>query len=131
MAEKIKLVQGDTKPQIKCVITEESTGNIVDLGGSTALLKFRATGSTTVLFTLTGVLMPGLEDDDGNVTQYNVGEAYEVPGSGGRVVFRFQTGNLNVEPGQYEGEIEITFGVPNEGVQTVYTPLKFQVRAQF
>lgn len=129
--QKIRLVQGDTRPQIKCVITDENTGAIVDLTSATALLKFRAAGETTVLFTLTGYLQPGLEDQDGNVTQFGVGEAYATPGKGGRVAFQFGAGNLNVEPGSYEGEIEITFPAPNAGIQTVYTPLKFQVRGQF
>lgn len=131
MADKIKLVQGDTKPQIKCVITDENTGAIVDLSGATVLLKFRASGATDVLFTLTGYLQSGLEDENGNVTLAAVGQAYETPGKGGRVAFQFQSGNLNIDAGQYEGEIEITFPAPNSGVQTVYTPLKFQVRAQF
>lgn len=131
MTAKIKLVQGDTRPQVKCVITDENTGEIVDLSGSSVALKFRAVGSTTVLFTLTGYLQAGIEDENGNVTQQLVGEAYATPGKGGRVAFQFNTGNLNVDPGNYEGEIEITFPAPNSGVQTVFSPLKFQVRAQF
>jgi len=131
MADKIKLVQGDTRPQIKCVITDENTGAIVDLSGSSVLLKFRATGTTAVLFTLTGYLQAGIEDENGVVSQQLVGQAYATPGSGGRVAFQFNSGNLNIDPGSYEGEIEITFPAPNAGIQTVYTPLKFQVRAQF
>ena len=110
MAEKIKLVQGDTRPQIKCVITDELTGNIVDISGATVRLKFRAFGSTNILFTLTGAVLSGIEDASGNVTQAGVGEAYGLAGKGGRVAFQFNTGNLNVDPGAYEGEIEITFG---------------------
>jgi len=130
-ADKIKLVQGDTRPQVKCVITDENTGEIVDLSGATVLLKFRAAGTTVVLFTLTGYLQAGIEDADGNVTQQLVGQDYATPGKGGRVAFQFGAGNLNVDPGSYEGEVEITFPAPNAGVQTVYSPLKFQVRAQF
>lgn len=129
--QKIRLVQGDTRPQIKCVITDENTSEIVDLSGSTVLLKFRASGTANVLFTLTGYLQAGLEDEEGNVTQQLVGQAYATPGRGGRVAFQFNPGNLNVEPGAYEGEIEITFPAPNAGIQTVYSPLKFQVRGQF
>jgi len=131
MATKIKLVQGDTKPQIKCVITDENTGSIINLAGSTVLLKFRAAGSSAILFNLTGFLQAGLEAADGSITLAAPGEQYEVAGSGGRVAFQFNTGNLNVDPGLYEGEIEITFTGPAGGVQTVFTPLKFQVRAQF
>lgn len=131
MADKIKLVQGDTRPQIKCVITDANTGNIVDISGSTVALKFRKSGTTQVLFTLPGYLQAGLEDANGNVTQAAPGEAYAVAGKGGRVAFQFTTGQLNIAPGQYEGEIEVTFPAPNAGVQTVFAPLIFQVRAQF
>ena len=129
MAEKIKLVQGDTRPQIKYVVSDELTGTIVNLAGATVLLKFRATGSKTVLFTLTGYLQSGIEDENGNVSQAAVGETYEVPGSGGRVAFQFNSGNLDVAPGLYEGELEVTFS--DSSIQTVYTVTKFQVRAQF
>lgn len=43
------------------------------------LLKFRAAGSSTVLFTLTGYLQGGIEDESGNVTEQGVGETYAVP----------------------------------------------------
>lgn len=129
MAEKIKLVQGDTRPQIKVVITDDTTGNIVDISGSNVLMKFRATGTTTTLFTLTGYLQSGIEDADGNVTLSAVGEAYALAGSGGRVAFQFLTGQLNIDPGTYEGEIEVTFS--DSSIQTVYVPIKFQLRAQF
>lgn len=131
MAETIKLVQGDTRPQIKCVISDENSGSIVDMSGATVYLKFRAVGSTTVLFTLTGYLQAGIEDDAGVVTQYSAGQAYETPGKGGRVAFQFGAGNLNVPAGKYEGEVEVNFAAPNAGIQTVYQPIKFQVRSQF
>lgn len=129
MAEKIKLVQGDTRPQLKYVVSDETTGAIVDLTGSTVRLRFRALGSTTVLFTLVGALQSGIEDEYGNVTQQLVGQQYAVPGSGGRVAFQFGAGNLNIDPGVYEGELEVTFN--DSSVQTVYSVTKFQVRAQF
>jgi hypothetical protein len=129
MAEKIKLVQGDTRPQIKVVITDDTTGSIVDISGSSVLMKFRATGTTTNLFTLTGYLQSGIEDADGNVTQSAVGETYAIAGSGGRVAFQFLTGQLNIDPGTYEGEVEVTFS--DSSIQTVYVPIKFQLRAQF
>lgn len=129
MSQKIKLVQGDTKPQLRYVVTDETSGSIVNLAGSTVLLKFRAAGSTTILFTLTGFLQSGIEDENGAVTQAAPGEAYAVPGSGGRVAFQFGTGNLDVDPGMYEGELEVTFA--DSSIQTVYSVTKFQVRAQF
>lgn len=129
MAEKIKLVQGDTRPQLRYVVSDETTGAIVDLTGATVLLKFRAAGSSTLLFTLTGYLQGGIEDENGVVTEQGVGETYAVPGSGGRVAFQFGAGNLDIAPGQYEGELEVTFN--DSSIQTVYSVTKFQVRAQF
>lgn len=129
MSEKIKLVQGDTRPQLRYVVTDETTGQIVDISGATTKLRFRAAGTTVVLFTLTGYLQSGIEDEDGNVTQAGPGQAYETPGKGGRVAFQFGAGNLDVPPGAYEGELEVTFG--DTSVQTVYSPTKFVVRAQF
>jgi hypothetical protein len=131
MAEKIKLVQGDTKPQIKCVVTDETTGKVVDMSGAEVKLKFREKGLDDVLFVLTGYLQSGLENAQGVLTEFAPGQAYAQPGKGGRVAFQFNPGNLNIEPGYYEGEIEITFPPPDGGVQTVYAPLKFQIREQF
>ena len=129
MAEKIKLVQGDTRPQIKCVITDDSTGAIVDISGAAVLLKFRAVGSSVILFTRPGALLAGIEDSSGVASQYGTGQAYALAGSGGRVAFQFVTGNLDIEPGMYEGELEVTFG--DGSIQTIYAPLKFSVRKQF
>jgi len=36
---------------------------------------------------------------------------------------------LNIDPGTYEGEVEVTFS--DSSIQTVYVPIKFQLRAQF
>ena len=131
MAAKIKLVQGDTRPQLKYVISDELTGVIVDLTGAVVLLKFREAGAATLLFTLTGTLLGGLEDENGVVSANQPGDAYEIPGSGGRVAFNFNTGNLDVDPGLYEGEVEVTFTGAEAGIQTVYSVTKFQVRSQF
>jgi len=109
MAEKIKLVSGDTRPQIKVTLTDEHTGNIIDITGATCLLKFRAAGETTLIDTMTGVVTNGI---------------------GGEVIFLFNANTLEVEAGDYEGEIEVTF--PNGGGrQTVYELLKFKVREDF
>ena len=109
MAEKIKLVQGDTRPQIKVTLTDEGTGAIIDITGATCRLKFRAVGSTVVLDTLTGTVTNG---------------------SAGEVVFTWNPTSLDVEPGDYEGEIEVDFA-NNGGRQSVYELLKFKVREDF
>ena len=129
MSNRTKLVQGDTKPQILCAITDDTTGNIIDISGSTTRLKFRAEGTTNVLFTLTGYLQSGILDANGNIILAGSGQTYAIAGSGGLVAFQFLTGNLLIDPGYYEGEIEVTFSTGS--VQTVYSPIKFNVRAQF
>lgn len=123
---KIKLVQGDSRPQIKCVITDQSTDGVINIAGATVRLKFREKDSIEVLFTLIGNLLAGLEAEDGTVL---LDSPYETIGVGGRVVFVFGPTDLNVRSGAYEGEIEVTF--PDETVQTIYTPLAFTIREQF
>lgn len=110
MAEKIKLVQGDTRPALIITLTDETTGNPIGISGSTPVLKFRAVGSTTVLSTITGVVTDGV---NGVVAFYWVS----------------QPTSLDVEAGDYEGEIEITFADGQK--QTVYDLLKFKVREDF
>lgn len=102
----LKLVQGDTGPQIKATITRDDTGELVDLSDATTRLKFRRRGSGTVLFTLTAEAVEDLA----------TGDAIFVPGAG----------DLNLPPGNYEAEIEVTF---NSGVvETVYELLTFELR---
>lgn len=109
MNEKIRLVQGDTRPQIKVVLTDEHTGVVVNITGATCLLKFRASGSTQLLDTLTGIVTDGFA---------------------GEVVFLWNPTSLDVDPGDYEGEIEVTFA-SGAGKQTVYDLLKFRLRGDF
>jgi hypothetical protein len=108
MAEKIKLVQGDTYPQVKVTLTEETSGQAIDLTGATVTLHFRAVGSTTALFSRNGYVNPGTATN-------------------GKAIFQWQAGDLNVPAGDYEGEIEAVWS--NIGArQTVYELLKFKVR---
>jgi len=122
----IKLVRGDTRPQVKFVVTDENTDKVVDISGSTPRLKFRAIGTTQVLFVREGQLMSGLELPDGEV---DTDPPYNTPGTGGRVVFSFIAGDLDLTPGYYEGEIEITFS--DDSIQTVYRSQRFFIRPDY
>lgn len=104
------LVKNDTAPQIKATITRDDTGNVVDMTGATVRLKFRKRATTTVLFTLTA-----------NTDVNNL--------SNGIAIFTFGAGNLDVDEGYYEGEIEITYS--NSTVETIYEVLDFHVRGDF
>jgi hypothetical protein len=110
MAEKIKLVQGDTKPALVCNITDEITGNAIALTGATVLLKFRAVGSADLTATVTGSVTDGA---NGQVAFY--------PASAPAMLLG--------EAGDYEGEIQITFS--DGTIQTVYDLLKFKLREDF
>ena len=104
------LVKNDTAPQIKATITRDDTGNVVDMTGATVRLKFRKRATTNVLFTLTA-----------NTDVNNL--------SNGIAIFTFGAGNLDVDEGYYEGEIEITYS--NSTVETIYEVLDFHVRGDF
>lgn len=110
MAEKIKLVQGDTKPAIVCRLTDDTTGLPLGISGATVRLKFRAAGATTLAATVTGSVTDGAN-----------GEVVFYPASAPEM--------LQGDPGDYEGEIEITFA--DNTVQTVYDLLKFKLREDF
>lgn len=108
MSEQIKLVQGDTRPQVQVTLTDDTTGLPIQITGATVRMRFRAAGSSTVLSTLVGTVTDGVK---------------------GTAVFQWPVGSLSVDEGAYEGEIEITFA--DATVQTVYEILKFKLRAQF
>lgn len=110
MSERIKLVQGDTKPALVCSITDEVTGAVITLTGATVLLKFRLSGAQELTATVVGV-----------VTDPAAGQVTFFPASAPEM--------LQGDPGNYEGEIEITFA--DGSVQTVYDLLKFRVREDF
>jgi hypothetical protein len=110
MADKIKLVQGDTLPNVRLTLTDPVTGTAINLsaGSTTVNVYFREAGGTTILSTIACTKVNG--------------------GSTGVIQFNFSSGVLNVDPGAYEGEVEINFDGQK---QTVYELLKFNVREQF
>jgi hypothetical protein len=108
MADKIKLVQGDTRPYIRAVL-KDADGTALDLSSATVNFKFRQASSPNTLFTVVCPKPNG--------------------GTDGLVIFNFPVGSLNVDPGAYEGELEVNYG--GGDIQTVYDILKFSVRAQF
>ncbi len=79
------------------------------MSAATTRVYFRRAGETTVLSTLACT----------NVST----------GADGLVRFNFPAPALDVEPGSYEGEVEIEFA-PGD-TQTVFKPLKFLVREEF
>ena len=102
------LVQGDIGTQVQATIYRDDTGQAIDLTGATVRFKFRKKGTTTVLTTLT----PASSDLPNGV-----------------VTFQFGVGDLDVEPGDYEGEIEATFS--SGRIETRYEIIEFYVREDF
>ena len=110
MAETFKYVQADTGPQIRVSLTEEDSGDAVNLTGATVTLHFRAAGEDTVLFSR---------------------ELYVNPETAttGVAILQWEVGDLDVEAGAYEGEIEV---VRASGLrETLYDKLKFKIREDF
>lgn len=107
MAERIDLVRGDTRPQLRVVLTDEVTAEPINLTGATGLLKFRELGTTTLSATLTGTVTDPLN---------------------GIIIFEWGNNSLNTA-GEFEGELSITF--PDSSVQTAYDILRFRVREDF
>jgi hypothetical protein len=111
MNERIKLVRGDTYPQLRLTLTDESTGAPINLTDATVTLHFRAAGASKALFSRQGFVSQS--------------DALE-----GKVVFVWQQGDLNLKGGNYEGEVEVFWA--NTGArQTVFEFLKFRLREEF
>jgi len=110
MATTFKYVQGDTGPQIKVTLTEEDSGDAVDLTGATVTLHFRAAGEDEVLFSREFFVNPDTAEN-------------------GVAVLQWETNDLNQEAGAYEGEIEV---VRDSGIrETLFDKLKFKIREDF
>ena len=107
----IRLVRGDNRPFIILTLTDDITRGPIDLSNpaTTVVVKFRQAATTTVLATIPCTKLSG--------------------GTTGQVQFSFDSGVLDVEPGMYEGEVQITFA--GSDVQTVYDVIRFRLRENF
>lgn len=106
----IQLVQGDTGPQIKVTLTRSDTGVVEDLTGATVNMRFRKKRSTTVLLTLAN-------------------QSGDTDKSNGIALFVFSAGQLDLDEGYYEGEVEV---VASSGTrETVYEIVDFYLREDF
>ena len=109
-SEVYKYVKGDTGPQLRVTLTDEDTGTATDLTGATVKLHFRAATSTTLLFSETLYVNPGTATT-------------------GVAIVNWATGDLDVPPGTYHGEIEV---LRASGVrETLFDVLQFKIRDEF
>lgn len=107
MAEEIRLVENDTKPDIGWVLKDRETGAVIDVTNATVRLYFRAVGATSLKATKT------LSKPNG--------------GGDGLVRCTWDAADLDT-PGQYEGDIEITF--LDGTIQTVFEKQHFKIRSE-
>lgn len=108
MADPIYLVQGDTGPQIKATVTRDGTA--VNISGATTKLHFRRKYTEDVLVSLTSVA--GSSDAESGIA-----------------IFTFSSGQLDLDAGEYEGEVEVVF---NTGIrETIYEIIDFTLRKDF
>jgi len=107
----LQLVQGDTGPQVKVTLTRSDTGNAVDLTTATSVtMHFREKYTSTVLFSNTN---SSGASDQGN----------------GIAIFLFTSGQLDIDSGEYEAEIEVVFS--DDTKETVYETIDFTLREDF
>lgn len=102
------LVQGDTGAQIKVTLSRQSSNDTLDLSDDTVVLKVRKEGESVNAFEV-----------GGSVLSDAVNEVIFLPG----------TNLLNISPGTYYGEIEITYS--NSTVESVYEIVTIYIREDY
>lgn len=125
MSNKINLVQGNTKPQIVLVITTSNDAAPISLIGANVVLKFKEIISSSIKAIIPCYLAPGKVLSNGTISYDG---DYIIAGAGGRCYLNWPEGSLDT-PGEFEGEVEITF--PDGSIQTVFDKLRFKVRDTF
>jgi hypothetical protein len=109
MMAAIKLVRNDTGPQLRFTLTDSLTGNPINLAGATVTLHFKAINSDVLLFSRPAFVVP--------------------PGTSGVAVLEWQNGDLDLDAGEYVGEVEV---VVNTGMrETIFNMLQFELREDF
>jgi len=128
MSQKIRLVSGDTRPQLVFDVTDDFTGDPVDFSedGTSALVNFREAGSDTIKVTMLCFKLNGRTDPETGEVSFDA--PYDVLGRGGRLAMDWSVDALDTA-GEFEAELEITF--EDGGRQTCYDIAKFSIREEF
>ena len=105
----IRLVRNDTGPQLRFTLTDSTTGNPVDLTGATVTLHFRAINSDVLLFSRPASVI--------------------APATAGIAVLQWVVGDLDLDAGEYEGEVEVVGG--GGARETIFNVLQFELRDDF
>ena len=104
-----KYVQGDTSPQMMLTLTDKETGFPIDLTTAQVQLHLRPVGGNVFLTRSLHI--------DGT-TSVN-----------GEALVHWETGDLDVDPGTYEAEIEILYSATLR--ETLFDVITLQIRADF
>ncbi len=102
----VNLVQGDTGPDIKIAISR-ANGEDLSMIGAAVSLYIRLRRSENILLTKVGF----------------------VNSSDNTVTFTFQSGDLDLAPGEYIGEVEVVFS--DNQRETIYDLIIINLRQDF
>ena len=102
----VDLVQGDTAPILRGTITDDETGQPLDLTGCTVFFQMRK------------------KDDH----RYTINASCSiVDEETGRVAYSLAANDLNT-PGEFQAQYEVHY--PDTTVQTTYVPITINIRRQ-
>lgn len=126
MTIRLRLVTGDT-PQIVLPLADKHTGEATDVSdpATTVRFKSRPAGASGPVTVITCSKLSGREIPGG----IDYTPPYDQLGKGGRVLASCDA-NVFSSAGEYEAEVEITFGAVNQ-VATPYEQLRISVRGDF
>ncbi len=119
MSDFIEVTQGDDLPSISLDLKDSNSGERTDPETWNAIDLSAVTTITTVKLRLKG----------GDGTVLGIATTTKVnTGSDGKLVMIWPSGFLDNAPGNYEGEIAVSY---NSLVQTISQPLKIRIQPQF
>jgi len=125
--QKILMVQYDTLPDLLLSLTDERTGQPLDISvpNTQILVRFREVGAEHVnLYELAHPIAGRVNPDTGDI---DTQPPWDTAGRGGRCVMKWgMMGMLNT--GEYEAEVAVYFP---DGQQTAYNLLRVSVRERF
>lgn len=130
---KFKLVQNDQMPEVWLSLTDDITGDPIDVSdiGTGVYAHLKQVGAKVVKASLLCDKLPGVViavDDDTGAQTISVAPPYDTPGRGGRVAIIWDEDTLDTV-GTFQCEISVVFadGKP----MTWYDVLQFSVREEF
>jgi hypothetical protein len=131
--QKFKLVQNDQMPEVWLSLTDNITGDPIDVSdvGTAVYAHLREVGSKVVKESLVCDKLAGVviaTNEETGAQTISVAPPYDTPGRGGRAAIVWNEDTLD-KAGTFQAEIEVVFA--DAKPMTWYDLLQFQVREQF